>query len=73
MVRKKKSKKCEWGCGCSRSGCTGSGGIYFLGFIGALVYNISVATGFWSGVLGVLKALIWPAYVVFKLMGFLGL
>ena len=45
--------------------------IYGFGFIGALVYYISTATGFWNGVLGVLKALVWPAFVIYQLLGLL--
>jgi len=52
--------------------CKG-GGIYCLGFIGSAVYYISTATGFWDGVLGVLKALVWPAFLVFHLFKFLGM
>lgn len=33
------------------------GAVYGLGFIGAVIYFIAQATGFWMGVLGVLKAL----------------
>ncbi|MBW3015958.1 hypothetical protein KY330_06050 [Candidatus Woesearchaeota archaeon] len=51
--------------------CSG-GGIYGLGFIGALVYYISTATGFWNGVLGVLKAMVWPAFLVFEVLKFVG-
>ena len=51
-----------------KCGHTG-GGVYFLGFIGAAIYYIQAATGFWSGVLGVLKALVWPAFLVHKLLG----
>ena len=48
----------------------GSGGwAYCLGFLGALVYYLQQATGFWNGVLGVLKALFWPAFLVHKLLG----
>jgi len=47
--------------------------IYGLGFIGAAVYYISTATGFWNGVLGFLKAVVWPAFVVYGLMKFLGM
>ena len=47
------------------------GGAYFLGFLGAAVYYISTATGFWNGVLGFLKALVWPAFLVFELLKFL--
>ncbi len=43
--------------------------VYGLGFIGAAVYYIQQATGFWEGVLGVLKALVWPAFLVHKLLG----
>jgi len=43
--------------------------IYGLGFIGALVYYIQHATSFWVGVLGFLKALVWPAMLVYKLLG----
>ena len=45
---------------------------YFLGFIGAAIYFISHATTFWLGVIGFLKAIIWPVYFVynsFKLFG----
>ena len=45
---------------------------YFLGIIGAAVYYISVASGFWAGVLGFLKALVWPAFLVFEMLKFLG-
>lgn len=39
---------------------------YFLGFIGAAIYFVSTATGFWEGVLGFLKAIVWPAFLVFE-------
>ena len=45
---------------------------YFLGFLGAAIYYISSATGFWHGVLGFLKAIIWPVFLVFELLKFLG-
>lgn len=43
------------------------GGVYGLGFIGALVYFIQQSAGFWAGVLGVIKAIVWPAFLVYKL------
>jgi hypothetical protein len=43
-----------------------SGAIYGLGLIGAAVFYISQATGFWMGVLGFLKALVWPAFLVYE-------
>jgi hypothetical protein len=43
-----------------------SGAVYGLGFIGAAIYFISVATGFWMGVLGFLKAIVWPVFLVYE-------
>jgi hypothetical protein len=63
-MAKNKFAGCGGGCG---------GAFYGLGFVGALVYNLSTAAGFWDGVLGVLKALVWPAFVVYHLMKFLGM
>jgi hypothetical protein len=42
------------------------GSIYGLGLIGAAIYFISTATGFWMGVLGFLKALVWPVFFVYE-------
>ena len=39
--------------------------IYGLGFVGAAIYFISTAGGFWEGVLGFLKAIVWPAFLVY--------
>ncbi len=49
------------------------GGAYFLGVVGAAVYFIMHTSGFWNIVLAILKALVWPAFVVFGLLKFLGL
>ncbi len=67
---KKKVKKPKMKCSFKES-CSGPG-IYCVGFIGALIYFISTATGFWNGVLGVLKAIVWPAFLIFELFKFLG-
>jgi len=50
---------------------SGSSFIWILGVIGAAVYFIGSATTFWMGVLGFLKALVWPAYLVYYLFEFL--
>lgn len=52
--------------------CGGAGTFYGLGFIGAAIYYISIATGFWAGVLGVLKAIVWPVFLVYGLLKFIG-
>jgi len=51
----------------------GSEAVYGLGFIGALIYFIQNAHTFGEGLLGILKAIVWPAIVVYKLLGFLKL
>lgn len=47
------------------------GGIYGLGLIGAAIYYIQNATSFWNGVVGVLEALVWPAFLIHRLFEFL--
>ncbi|HEY7854458.1 MAG TPA: hypothetical protein VIB80_05010 [Aquiluna sp.] len=49
-----------------------TGAIFGLGFIGSVIYFISTATDFWMGVLGVLKALVWPAVMAYELFMFVG-
>jgi hypothetical protein len=46
------------------------GGFYFVSFIGAAVYFVQQATTFWTGALGLLKALVWPAFLIYKLLGY---
>ncbi len=48
------------------------GAFYFLGFIGALIYYWSISATFWEGFVGFFKALVWPAFLVFELLIFLG-
>lgn len=48
-----------------------SGAVYGFGFIGAAVYFIQHADTFWMGVIGILKAIVWPGFVVYKLLEFL--
>lgn len=60
-AKRKNTKKGSWKCGGS-GGMTG--GVYFLAFIGTAVYYIGQADGFWVGVLGILKAIIWPAMLI---------
>lgn len=42
--------------------------VYGLGFIGAAIYYISHAGSFWAGALGILKAIVWPAILVYRLL-----
>ena len=45
--------------------------VYGLGLIGAAVYFIGHATTFGLGVLGFLKAIVWPALLVFEALKYL--
>ena len=45
-----------------------SSGTYGLGLIGAMVFYLQHATSFGDGVIGFLKALVWPAMLVYGLL-----
>ncbi len=45
---------------------TKNSGFYFLGFLGSAIYFIGHSNGFWDGVLGFLKAIIWPLFLVYE-------
>ena len=45
------------------------GFFFLLAYIGAAVYFISQSDGrFWSVLLGLLQAMVWPAYVIYHLL-----
>ncbi len=47
----------------------GAGGVWCLGFIGALAYYLHTHSGtFWLVVLAFMKALFWPAFVVYHVL-----
>lgn len=46
----------------------GGGAVYGLGLLGAAIYYFQHAAGFTDYLLGVLKALVWPAYIVYKVL-----
>jgi hypothetical protein len=60
---KEDKDKCH--CHCGPKSC----GVYFLGFIGSAVYYLQQSTTFWTGVVAILKAIVWPAFLVYKLLG----
>lgn len=39
----------------------------FLSFIGAAVYFVQQSDGFWEFILALLKACVWPAFLVHRL------
>jgi hypothetical protein len=46
----------------------GGGFVWFLGFIGAMVFYIQEAHGFWGVIVAILKAFVWPAFLVYDLL-----
>ena len=48
-----------------------SNAVYGLGFIGAAIYYIQMSTGFWTIVIGLIKAIFWPAFVVYEVLRFM--
>jgi hypothetical protein len=54
--------------GRANRGAGGGNAVYCLGLICALVYYIQQADGFWSVILGILKAFVWPAFAVYYVL-----
>ena len=49
-----------------------AGMVYCLGLVGAAIYFISQVATFWTGVLGFLKALVWPVFLIYEALKYLG-
>jgi len=57
----------------NKNNSNASGGmLYGLGFIGSAIYFISASTSFWGGVVGFLKAIVWPAYMAYEVFKYIG-
>lgn len=48
-----------------------SGGVYGMAFLGAVVYYIQHAASLGAGVLGIFKAIFWPAVLMYKVLDLL--
>jgi hypothetical protein len=46
---------------------------YFLGVIGAAIYFVQLSAGVGGFILALLKALVWPAFVVYEVLGILNI
>jgi len=68
-MAKKKEEECMKGY--NNHGA--SGAVFGLGFVGALIYFMQKADSFWTVILGILKAIIWPVLVVYNLLKYLNL
>lgn len=63
-----KKDKCE----CHHHGrSAGGGAVYGLGMIGAAVYYLQHVTTFGQGVIAILRAIVWPALLMYKVLGML--
>ena len=49
------------------------GWVFFTAWVGALFYFQGIAYGFGPSVLAILKACVWPAYVVHAVLGLLNI
>ena len=47
------------------------GPVYFFGGIGALIYYLQLAHGFWAVILAFLKSIVWPAFLTHDLLKFI--
>ncbi len=50
-----------------------AGGFYFLTFIGAAVHFVGNVDGFWNIILALLKAAVWPAFLIHKVFEILNI
>jgi len=66
-----KKNTCKSVITCSNNNCGNA--VYCLGMIGAAVYYISNAVGFWGVVVAILKAIVWPAFLVYNALKYLGM
>lgn len=51
----------------------GGGAVYGLGIIGALFYYLKDINSLGDFLLGVIKALLWPAFLIYQALGALGM
>jgi len=68
----KGSKESEGKCVCVRGHWHHKGMIYGMGFLGALMYYMSTATGAWGYFAGFFKAIFWPAFLIKAILKFFG-
>lgn len=59
----------KWMKSCNSNNAAGA--VYGLGFVGALIYFLEHATTLAMALLGILKALVWPGILIYKVLGFL--
>lgn len=61
--------KKKYSPGHSATAISGGGGVvYGLGFVGAAIYFVQHAVGLWPILLAILKAIVWPIFIVYNLL-----
>ncbi len=75
---KLEQKFARWGkhwnsCGKPHSGGGCGGGLYCVAAIGAAVYFVQQVSGFGPTLLALLKAMVWPAFLVYEAFSRLGI
>lgn len=48
------------------------GWVLFTAWVGAVVYFVGSVDGFWNIIVAFLQACVWPAYLVYHILGNLG-
>lgn len=61
----KKNNVCKPECKTTNPAC-GGGAMYAMGIVGAAIFFLPQACGFWMGVLAFLKAIVWPVFFVLE-------
>jgi hypothetical protein len=49
-----------------------TGWVMFTAYIGAAIYFFNLDPTFWGFILALLKAAVWPAFVLYEVLGALG-
>lgn len=70
-IKEECAKDCR-GCNCGKSGSS-SNPIYGFGLLGALYYFLTTAVSFSDSLLGIVKAILWPAFLVYQALSLLQL
>lgn len=50
-----------------------TGFVFFMAWIGALVYFVGQVDGFWNIIVAFLKSVVWPAVVTYRVLELLNL
>ncbi len=48
------------------------GWVFFMAYIGAFIHFFNQAPHFWGFIVAIYKAAVWPGYVVYEVLGLLG-